>query len=147
MSSRIAGATQRDPVSEKTKTNKKLYWSSLPTRHRPPLPVNQPVPLHTHRQHLASQRGSGYWALKDSDYKIWGPEEGPNVCGIWALECGVAGKMGELWGCRSWRSLIHQALADSPLSFQKPKPASVDANTKLTRSLPCQVYVNHGENL
>ncbi|KAF4011252.1 hypothetical protein G4228_002605 [Cervus hanglu yarkandensis] len=29
----------------------------------------------------------------------------------------------------------------------KPKPASVDANTKLTRSLPCQVYVNHGENL
>lgn len=30
---------------------------------------------------------------------------------------------------------------------QKPKPASVDANTKLTRSLPCQVYVNHGENL
>uniref|UniRef100_A0A8C9AYA9 Prostate tumor-overexpressed gene 1 protein n=1 Tax=Prolemur simus TaxID=1328070 RepID=A0A8C9AYA9_PROSS len=30
---------------------------------------------------------------------------------------------------------------------EKPKPASVDANTKLTRSLPCQVYVNHGENL
>lgn len=33
------------------------------------------------------------------------------------------------------------------LAAQKPKPASVDANTKLTRSLPCQVYVNHGENL
>uniref|UniRef100_H3B103 Mediator of RNA polymerase II transcription subunit 25 n=1 Tax=Latimeria chalumnae TaxID=7897 RepID=H3B103_LATCH len=30
---------------------------------------------------------------------------------------------------------------------EKPKPASVDANTKLTRSLPCQVYVNPGENL
>uniref|UniRef100_A0A8C6AZ99 Mediator of RNA polymerase II transcription subunit 25 n=1 Tax=Monodon monoceros TaxID=40151 RepID=A0A8C6AZ99_MONMO len=30
---------------------------------------------------------------------------------------------------------------------EKPKPASVDASTKLTRSLPCQVYVNHGENL
>uniref|UniRef100_A0A8C2YPQ1 Mediator of RNA polymerase II transcription subunit 25 n=1 Tax=Chinchilla lanigera TaxID=34839 RepID=A0A8C2YPQ1_CHILA len=30
---------------------------------------------------------------------------------------------------------------------EKPKPASVDANTKLTRSLPCQVYVNHEENL
>nr|KAF6268662.1 mediator complex subunit 25 [Myotis myotis] len=30
---------------------------------------------------------------------------------------------------------------------EKPKPASVDANTKLTRSLPCQVYVNQGENL
>ncbi|XP_049642136.1 mediator of RNA polymerase II transcription subunit 25 isoform X4 [Suncus etruscus] len=30
---------------------------------------------------------------------------------------------------------------------EKPKPASVDTNTKLTRSLPCQVYVNPGENL
>ncbi|GAB1292035.1 Mediator complex subunit 25 [Apodemus speciosus] len=30
---------------------------------------------------------------------------------------------------------------------EKPKPASVDASAKLTRSLPCQVYVNHGENL
>ncbi|XP_062992564.1 mediator of RNA polymerase II transcription subunit 25 isoform X4 [Elgaria multicarinata webbii] len=29
---------------------------------------------------------------------------------------------------------------------EKPKPASVDSN-KLTRSLPCQVYVNQGENL
>ncbi|XP_039220873.1 mediator of RNA polymerase II transcription subunit 25 isoform X4 [Crotalus tigris] len=30
---------------------------------------------------------------------------------------------------------------------EKPKPTSVDSNTKLTRSLPCQVYVNQGENL
>ncbi|XP_069633911.1 LOW QUALITY PROTEIN: mediator of RNA polymerase II transcription subunit 25-like [Haliaeetus albicilla] len=30
---------------------------------------------------------------------------------------------------------------------EKPKPASVDSSTKLTRSLPCQVYVNAGENL
>eukprot|EP00076_Gallus_gallus_P045164 XP_025010702.1 mediator of RNA polymerase II transcription subunit 25-like [Gallus gallus] len=30
---------------------------------------------------------------------------------------------------------------------EKPKPASVDSGTKLTRSLPCQVYVNQGENL
>lgn len=30
---------------------------------------------------------------------------------------------------------------------EKPKPPSVDANAKLTRSLPCQVYVNPGENL
>uniref|UniRef100_A0A8D0HN41 Mediator complex subunit 25 n=1 Tax=Sphenodon punctatus TaxID=8508 RepID=A0A8D0HN41_SPHPU len=30
---------------------------------------------------------------------------------------------------------------------EKPKPASVDSNAKLTRSLPCQVYVNPGENL
>ncbi|XP_071657272.1 mediator of RNA polymerase II transcription subunit 25 isoform X2 [Patagioenas fasciata] len=30
---------------------------------------------------------------------------------------------------------------------EKPKPASVDSGAKLTRSLPCQVYVNAGENL
>ncbi|MBN3316233.1 MED25 polymerase, partial [Atractosteus spatula] len=30
---------------------------------------------------------------------------------------------------------------------QKPKSTSMDSNTKLTRSLPCQVYVNQGENL
>ncbi|MEE6482740.1 hypothetical protein FKM82_013326 [Ascaphus truei] len=30
---------------------------------------------------------------------------------------------------------------------EKPKPAAVDTNAKLTRSLPCQVYVNPGENL
>ncbi|KAM4651109.1 mediator of RNA polymerase II transcription subunit 25 isoform 2-T2 [Discoglossus pictus] len=33
------------------------------------------------------------------------------------------------------------------LEWQEPKPASVDNNAKLTRSLPCQVYVNAGENL
>ncbi|XP_054850797.1 mediator of RNA polymerase II transcription subunit 25 isoform X2 [Eublepharis macularius] len=33
------------------------------------------------------------------------------------------------------------------LEWQEPKPTSVDSNTKLTRSLPCQVYVNQGENL
>lgn len=30
---------------------------------------------------------------------------------------------------------------------QKPKASSMDSNTKLTRSLPCQVHVNQGENL
>uniref|UniRef100_A0A8C2Y5P5 Mediator complex subunit Med25 PTOV domain-containing protein n=1 Tax=Coturnix japonica TaxID=93934 RepID=A0A8C2Y5P5_COTJA len=28
---------------------------------------------------------------------------------------------------------------------EKPKPASVESGTKLTRSLPCQVYVNQGD--
>ncbi len=32
-------------------------------------------------------------------------------------------------------------------SPQKPKASSMDSNTKLTRSLPCQVQVSQGENL
>lgn len=35
----------------------------------------------------------------------------------------------------------------SVLIPQKPKASSMDSNTKLTRSLPCQVHVNQGENL
>lgn len=30
---------------------------------------------------------------------------------------------------------------------EKPKASTMDSNTKLTRSLPCQVHVNQGENL
>ncbi|XP_010766997.1 mediator of RNA polymerase II transcription subunit 25 isoform X2 [Notothenia coriiceps] len=33
------------------------------------------------------------------------------------------------------------------LEWQEPKAASMDSTTKLTRSLPCQVHVNQGENL
>eukprot|EP00079_Xenopus_tropicalis_P036946 XP_017950717.1 PREDICTED: mediator of RNA polymerase II transcription subunit 25 isoform X6 [Xenopus tropicalis] len=33
------------------------------------------------------------------------------------------------------------------LEWQEPRSVSVDNNAKLTRSLPCQVYVNPGENL
>uniref|UniRef100_A0A3Q1FD34 Mediator of RNA polymerase II transcription subunit 25 n=1 Tax=Acanthochromis polyacanthus TaxID=80966 RepID=A0A3Q1FD34_9TELE len=33
------------------------------------------------------------------------------------------------------------------LLFSKPKASSIDSTTKLTRSLPCQVHVNQGENL
>ncbi|CDQ89718.1 unnamed protein product [Oncorhynchus mykiss] len=32
-------------------------------------------------------------------------------------------------------------------NMEKPKASSMDSNTKLTRSLPCQVQVNQGENL
>ncbi|XP_055050017.2 mediator of RNA polymerase II transcription subunit 25 isoform X4 [Misgurnus anguillicaudatus] len=33
------------------------------------------------------------------------------------------------------------------LEWQEPKASSMDSNTKLTRSLPCQVQVSQGENL
>ncbi|XP_038238219.1 mediator of RNA polymerase II transcription subunit 25 isoform X6 [Dermochelys coriacea] len=47
------------------------------------------------------------------------------------------------------QSVTNKVLAwNGVLEWQeKPKPASVDSSTKLTRSLPCQVYVNPGENL
>lgn len=57
---------------------------------------------------------------------------------------GPQGRTGEVERPRLWGPSRHDMCC---FSTQKPKPASVDANTKLTRSLPCQVYVNHGENL
>ncbi|KAM4702556.1 mediator of RNA polymerase II transcription subunit 25 isoform 2-T2 [Rhinophrynus dorsalis] len=46
------------------------------------------------------------------------------------------------------QSVTNKMLAWSGvLEWQEPKPPSVDTNAKLTRSLPCQVYVNPGENL
>ncbi|XP_069764980.1 mediator of RNA polymerase II transcription subunit 25 isoform X3 [Narcine bancroftii] len=42
---------------------------------------------------------------------------------------------------------VPQATQQASQQSLKPKPASVDLNAKLTRSLPCQVYVNPGENL
>uniref|UniRef100_A0AAQ6APF6 Mediator of RNA polymerase II transcription subunit 25 n=1 Tax=Amphiprion ocellaris TaxID=80972 RepID=A0AAQ6APF6_AMPOC len=52
-------------------------------------------------------------------------------------------------------NMVSQANQDKPmmcfkqflLLFSKPKASSMDSTTKLTRSLPCQVHVNQGENL
>lgn len=52
--------------------------------------------------------------------------------------------------CHCVRPPLLPPLLRSPLcitSLQKPKASSMDSTTKLTRSLPCQVHVNQGENL
>lgn len=79
---------------------------------------------------------------------IGGLEEGPRARGTYTRGAYV------LWGSQPRAGDVEGTGVRGPLrrdachfSAQKPKPASVDANTKLTRSLPCQVYVNHGENL
>ncbi|XP_059809925.1 mediator of RNA polymerase II transcription subunit 25 isoform X3 [Hypanus sabinus] len=63
-----------------------------------------------------------------------GPSAG-NVCSVTVAPTpgSVANKILAWSGVLEWQ--------------EKPKPASVDLNAKLTRSLPCQVYVNPGENL
>ncbi|XP_048473415.1 mediator of RNA polymerase II transcription subunit 25 isoform X3 [Rhincodon typus] len=56
-----------------------------------------------------------------------------NVVGVTVAPSSVANKILAWSGVLEWQ--------------EKPKPASVDLNAKLTRSLPCQVYVTPGENL
>uniref|UniRef100_A0A8U8BWN4 Mediator of RNA polymerase II transcription subunit 25 n=1 Tax=Geospiza parvula TaxID=87175 RepID=A0A8U8BWN4_GEOPR len=66
--------------------------------------------------------------------EIWGI-----FWGSWAVLRGICGDFGGL-GVGGFWGIFGGILG-------KPKPALVDSSTKLTRSLPCQVYVNAGENL
>ncbi|XP_056263122.1 mediator of RNA polymerase II transcription subunit 25 isoform X2 [Pseudoliparis swirei] len=56
----------------------------------------------------------------------------PSVVNPIGLQQGVANKIVAWTGVLEW---------------QEPKASSMDSTTKLTRSLPCQVHVNQGENL
>ncbi|KAA8585464.1 hypothetical protein FQN60_004158 [Etheostoma spectabile] len=59
-----------------------------------------------------------------------GAQGNPNPIG---QQPGVANKIVAWTGVLEWQ--------------EKPKASSMDSTTKLTRSLPCQVHVNQGENL
>ncbi|XP_041735319.1 mediator of RNA polymerase II transcription subunit 25 isoform X4 [Coregonus clupeaformis] len=69
------------------------------------------------------------------------PSSQPGMPGVSAAQAnpiggqqqGVANKIVAWSGVLEWQ--------------EKPKASSMDSNTKLTRSLPCQVQVNQGENL
>ncbi|XP_040919260.1 mediator of RNA polymerase II transcription subunit 25 isoform X2 [Toxotes jaculatrix] len=61
---------------------------------------------------------------------VSGPQNNANPIGA---PQGVANKIVAWTGVLEWQ--------------EKPKASSMDSTTKLTRSLPCQVHVNQGENL
>ncbi|XP_063798495.1 mediator of RNA polymerase II transcription subunit 25 isoform X2 [Pseudophryne corroboree] len=77
------------------------------------------------------------------------PMPGTGAPGVVPPQQSSAPQLGNLQLPTTQQSVANKMLAWSGvLEWQeKPKPASVDTNAKLTRSLPCQVYVNPGENL
>uniref|UniRef100_A0A8C7QG07 Mediator of RNA polymerase II transcription subunit 25 n=1 Tax=Oncorhynchus mykiss TaxID=8022 RepID=A0A8C7QG07_ONCMY len=87
----------------------------------------QPVPPQQQQQPPANQQTP--------------PSSQPGMPGVSAAQAnpiggqqqGVANKIVAWSGVLEWQ--------------EKPKASSMDSNTKLTRSLPCQVQVNQGENL
>ncbi|XP_070703822.1 mediator of RNA polymerase II transcription subunit 25 isoform X4 [Pempheris klunzingeri] len=70
------------------------------------------------------------------------PSAQPNVPGVSGAQ-GNANQIGQQQGVASkivaWTGVLEWQ--------EKPKASSMDSTTKLTRSLPCQVHVNQGENL
>ncbi|KAL0993311.1 hypothetical protein UPYG_G00105950 [Umbra pygmaea] len=94
-----------------------------------PLPPNQQQPMAPQQQTLPNQQTP--------------PSSQPSMPGVSAVQAnsnpiggqqqGVANKIVAWSGVLEWQ--------------EKPKASSMDSTTKLTRSLPCQVQVNQGENL
>ncbi|XP_034166176.1 mediator of RNA polymerase II transcription subunit 25 isoform X1 [Pangasianodon hypophthalmus] len=70
------------------------------------------------------------------------PSSQPGMPGVSAAQPGanpIAGQQGVPNKVVAWSGVLEWQ--------EKPKASSMDSNTKLTRSLPCQVQVNQGENL
>ncbi|XP_066843242.1 LOW QUALITY PROTEIN: mediator of RNA polymerase II transcription subunit 25-like [Anser cygnoides] len=101
----------------------------------PPPPAAQPAALPAAAQ-SAVEAAKNQKSLAQRSQRgppaAWPPRPPPPALGA-APQQSVSNKVLAWSGVLEWQ--------------EKPKPASVDSSTKLTRSLPCQVYVNQGENL
>ncbi|KAK3552508.1 hypothetical protein QTP86_012634 [Hemibagrus guttatus] len=87
---------------------------------QPPQALQQPPPANPQAAPSSQPGMAGVSAPQPGANPIAGPQGVPNKVVAWS-------------GVLEWQ--------------EKPKASSIDSNTKLTRSLPCQVQVNQGENL
>ncbi|KAK2829750.1 hypothetical protein Q7C36_017740 [Tachysurus vachellii] len=87
---------------------------------QPPQALQQPPPANPQAPPSSQPGMPGVSAPQPGVNPITGPQALPNKVVAWS-------------GVLEWQ--------------EKPKASSIDSNTKLTRSLPCQVQVNQGENL
>ncbi|KAL4658293.1 mediator of RNA polymerase II transcription subunit 25 [Arapaima gigas] len=92
-----------------------------PPTNQPPSQLPQPQPAANQQTPPSSQPGMPGVSTNQPSANPIGSQQG------------VANKIMAWSGVLEWQ--------------EKPKATSMDSNTKLTRSLPCQVYVNQGENL
>ncbi|KAM8723908.1 mediator of RNA polymerase II transcription subunit 25 isoform 4-T4 [Acanthopagrus schlegelii] len=104
-----------------------------PNQQQPVPPPGQPVPNQQPQAQPQQQPTPNQSAVSSAQANmpgVSGPQGSANPIG---QQQGVANKIIAWTGVLEWQ--------------EKPKPSSIDSNTKLTRSLPCQVHVNQGENL
>lgn len=103
-----------------------------PNQQQPVPPPGQPVPSQQQappqQQPLANQPTAA--SAQPNMAGVSGAQGNANPIG---QPQGVANKIVAWTGVLEWQ--------------EKPKASSLDSATKLTRSLPCQVHVNQGENL
>ncbi|XP_073351067.1 mediator of RNA polymerase II transcription subunit 25 isoform X5 [Pagrus major] len=104
-----------------------------PNQQQPVPPPGQPVPNQQPQappQQQPTPNQSAAPSAQPNMPGVSGPQVNANPIG---QQQGVANKIIAWTGVLEWQ--------------EKPKPSSMDSTTKLTRSLPCQVHVNQGENL
>ncbi|XP_069380606.1 mediator of RNA polymerase II transcription subunit 25 isoform X5 [Paralichthys olivaceus] len=103
-----------------------------PNQQQPVPPPGQPVPNQQPQQPPQQQPSANQPtapSVQSNMPGVSGPQSNANAIG---QQQGVANKIVAWTGVLEW---------------QEPKASSMDSATKLTRSLPCQVHVNQGENL
>ncbi|KAM3598776.1 uncharacterized protein V6R79_022420 [Siganus canaliculatus] len=104
-----------------------------PNQQQPVPPPGQPVPNQQQQAPPQPQSAPNQQTAPSAQPNMPGvPGPAGNVNTIGQLQ-GVANKIVAWTGVLEWQ--------------EKPKASSMDSTTKLTRSLPCQVHVNQGENL
>ncbi|XP_019950349.1 mediator of RNA polymerase II transcription subunit 25 isoform X4 [Paralichthys olivaceus] len=104
-----------------------------PNQQQPVPPPGQPVPNQQPQQPPQQQPSANQPtapSVQSNMPGVSGPQSNANAIG---QQQGVANKIVAWTGVLEWQ--------------EKPKASSMDSATKLTRSLPCQVHVNQGENL
>ncbi|KAM6967126.1 mediator of RNA polymerase II transcription subunit 25 isoform 3-T3 [Tautogolabrus adspersus] len=104
-----------------------------PNQQQPVPPPGQPVP-NQQQQQMPSQQ-------QPLANQPTAPSAQPNM----AVVSGAPGNANPIGQPQSVANKI--VAWTGVLEWQEPKASSMDSTTKLTRSLPCQVHVNQGENL
>ncbi|XP_053299882.1 mediator of RNA polymerase II transcription subunit 25 isoform X4 [Pleuronectes platessa] len=114
--------------------------SSQPMMPQQQVPPNQQQPVPPPGQPIPNQQPQQQPQQQPSVNQPTAPSVQPNMPGVSGPQSnaigqqqGVANKIVAWTGVLEWQ--------------EKPKASSMDSATKLTRSLPCQVHVNQGENL
>ncbi|XP_062295005.1 mediator of RNA polymerase II transcription subunit 25 isoform X5 [Scomber scombrus] len=105
----------------------------VPNQQQPVPPPGQPAPNQQPQQPPQQQPTAN---------QATAPTAQPNMPGVSGAQ-GNANPIGQPQGVANkivaWTGVLEWQ--------EKPKASSMDSTTKLTRSLPCQVHVNQGENL
>ncbi|CAJ1076358.1 mediator of RNA polymerase II transcription subunit 25 isoform X4 [Xyrichtys novacula] len=131
----VAGVKHNQPSISTVTT------ASQPLMQQQQVPPNQQQPVPPPGQPVPNQQQQGQPQQQSLTNQPTAASAQPNMAGVSGAagnanpigQQGVANKIVAWTGVLEWQ--------------EKPKASSMDSATKLTRSLPCQVHVNQGENL